>query len=260
MLKTALQLCNAVEWHGQEPKLDFWTKMLAGRIAGYAYPFWEQSPDAILAELGTDNGGKFLERLDACDPVLLGFALWQERTTYLAALHESGQDDYTTEDSFLQLQDLSFDGGPWTSFVCDEQLAEPQYNAIKESAAFRELVAISVPTALLPRMHCVADLETVIWAHHMALLEYRSACLRHIRRSVPKWVVAKLKVFNPLVGVQMFLDIRMTTEEGYCFQRPGLSPGEYADFAAGRLTLDTLYCLRPAFILRPLLARPTGLH
>ena len=260
LLDEALTLCNADDWHGAERELDFQIKFLARTISGLAYPFWVVDARFLLARFEKEQPPSWIARLNNADAASLGFALRLKKLAYIAAMTHQPPPAPPGMDDGPSPRSNGPSAGAWANFLADAQLAGPVFVPYLRSRRFRGLVEDRVPAALFPRWDAVADLAAVVWAQHVAILEYRNVFRIPAGGDRARQIDRLLSITDPTNDMEMFLLVRDTTEEGFCVQPPGLRPNEYADFAAGQLTLRQLYRIRPAFIFRTLLPRPVARH
>ena len=260
LLEEALMLCNADDWYGAERELDSQIKFLARTISGLAYPFWVLDAQFLLARFEKERPPSSIARLDNADAASLGFARRLIKLAYIAAMAHHAPPAPPGMDAGPSARSSGPSAGAWANFLADAQLAGPVFAPYLRSRRFRILVEDRVPAALFPRWDAVTDLAAVIWAQHVAILEYRKAFRIPAGGERARQIDRLLSITDPTTDMEMFLLVRNTTVEGFCVQPPGLRPNEYADFAGGQLTLRHLYRIRPAFIFRALLPRPVVRH
>ena len=260
MLEQVLELCNADQWHGEVPQLDTTTKFLASTIFGLACPFWVADTRFLLARFEKERSPSLIAKLDAADAASLGYALRLKKLAYIAAMEHKPPAARAANFDNLAARSDGHLAGAWGNFVSDDQIGGPAFVSYLRSARFRSLVEDLVPAALFPRWDAVADLTAVVWAQHVAILQYRSAFRIPANADRTRQIDRLLNITDPSQDMEMFLLVRNTTEEGFCAQPPGLRQNEYAEFVAGKLTLRQLYRMRPAFIFRTLLPRPVVRH
>lgn len=260
LLEEVLRLCNADHWHGAERELDFQIKFLARTISGLAYPFWVVDARFLLARFEKEQPPSWIAKLDNADAASLGFALRLIKLAYIAAMAHHPPAAPPGMDADPSPRSSGPSAGAWTNFLADAQLAGPDFVPYLRSRRFRSLVEDRVPAALFARWDAVADLAAVVWAQHVAILEYRKVFRIPAAGDRARQIDRLLSITDPTNDMAMFLLVRDTTEEGFCVQPPGLRPNEYADFAGGQLTLRQLYRIRPAFIFRTLLPGPVARH
>lgn len=258
LLQEALTLCNADDRHGAERELDSEIKFLAGMISGLAYPFWVVDARFLLVRFEKGHPPSWIAKLDNADAARLGFALRLKKLAYIAVMSHQPAPAPPDISNGPSPRSSGPSAGAWTNFLADEHLAGPEFVSYMKSRRFRSLLEDRVPAALFLRWDAVADLAAVVWAQHVAILEYRNVFRIPAGSDRARQIDRLLSITDPTNDLEMFLLVRDTTEEGFCVQPPGLRPNEYADFAAGQLTLRQLYRIRPAFIFRTLLPRPTS--
>lgn len=252
LLKAGLALCNADEWQGEEPNPDFHAKFFARLIHNSINRFWEQDSFRIARLLKKKYVAEWIARLEKTEQTMLGFAMRKHKLDYLEALAgKNGEHDLHSDVSWEDEH-----GAPqaiWPNLIFDEQLASSTIARLKKSRAFQDFVEVDVAVVLQGKWKQAASCETIIWAQHMALVEYRRRWPPRAETSLARHIQVQLSLTDPSADMHSVLYAIGATEETYCLQRPGLRQHEYDAMKKGRLTLGEIYQLRPAVFLRALL-------
>jgi hypothetical protein len=259
LLEEALIYCNADEWLGQEPEPDFHARFFARLIHGGINRFWEQDPALIATSLEERFVAAWIVRLQRTDATMLGFAMRKRKYDYLAALADGeAAADFQADSNWTD--EHGAPGAIWPNLIFDEQLGDRTSKSLTKSCKFKDFVEVAVPVILMPRWNQVANCKTIMWAQHMALLEYRRIWLPKPGTQLYKQFNRHLALTDPSSDMYTTLDAMEATEETYCLQRPGLRQHEYNDMKEGRLTLGEIYRTRPAVVLRALLPTTASLN
>ncbi len=252
LLKDALTFCNAEEWHGEEPVLDFHARFFARLIHGNTNRFGEQDPDLIATSLENRYAAASIVRLKQTDVTMLGFAMRKQKSDYLDALaDEEAASDFQADDNWEGEH-----GAPraiWPNLIFDEQLGDRTVKWLKKAGEFKDFVEVGIPVIILPRWNRVANCEIIKWAQHMALLEYRRIWPPKRGSQLDRHINRHLVLTDPSIDMDTIFFAMEATEETYCLQRPGLRQHEYDAMNEGKLTLGEIYRVRPAVFLRALL-------
>lgn len=160
----------------------------------------------------------------------------------------------------LDLRDPALPG-VWAHFVHDEQVADKAFDSFKRSKRFKSLVEHRLPAALSDSWNEIVGLSLVIAAHHAAIREYMALFPPAAGSRREKYLTTHLSLTEKSGDPYFYLAVLgASSEEAYCMQRPGLTADEFRQFASGELTMGSLYCARPCFILRQLLPRVFRMH
>lgn len=160
----------------------------------------------------------------------------------------------------FELQDPALPG-PWAQFVHDEQVSAKVFDSFKRSRRFKDLVECRLPAAIWDIWNDVAGMSLVIAAHHAAIREYIMLFPPAPGSRQEKYLTTHLNLTEKSHDPDFYLAVHAAwSEEAYCMQRPGLTVDEFRRFEGGGLTLGSLYCARPSFILRHLLPRAYRMH